>query len=48
MMSSNGNIFRLTGQLRGEFTGDRWIPRTKPVMRSFGGFFLFAPESTVE
>ena len=29
MTSSNGNIFRVTGHLRGEFTGDRWIPHTK-------------------
>ena len=29
MTSSNGNIFRVTGHLGGEFTGDRWIPRTK-------------------
>ena len=28
MMSSNGNIFRVNGPLCGEFTGDRWIPRT--------------------
>ena len=28
--SSNGNIFRVTGPLCGEFTGHRWIPRTKP------------------
>ena len=27
--SSNGNIFRVTGHLCGEFTGPRWIPRTK-------------------
>ena len=27
--SSNGNIFRVTGHLCGEFTGLRWIPRTK-------------------
>ena len=27
--SSNGNIFRVTGPLCGEFTGPRWIPRTK-------------------
>ena len=27
--SSNGNIFRVTGHLCGEFTGRRWIPRTK-------------------
>ena len=28
MTSSNGNIFRVTGPWCGEFTGDRWIPRT--------------------
>ena len=27
--SSNGNIFRVTGHLCREFTGHRWIPRTK-------------------
>ena len=30
MTSSNGNIFRVTGHLCGEFTGLRWIPHTKP------------------
>ena len=29
MMSSNGNIFCVTGHLCGEFTSPRWIPRTK-------------------
>ena len=29
MKSSNGNIFRVTGHLCGEFTGLRWIPHTK-------------------
>ena len=29
MTSSNGNIYRVTGHLCGEFTGLRWIPRTK-------------------
>ena len=29
MTSSNGNIFRVTGPLCGELTGDRWIPLTK-------------------
>ena len=29
MTSSNGNIFRVTGHLGGEFTGHRWIPHTK-------------------
>ena len=28
MTSSNGNIFRVTGHLCGEFTGPRWIPLT--------------------
>ena len=36
MTSSNGNNFRVTGHLCGEFTGNRWIPHTKrPVTRSF-------------
>ena len=29
MTSSNGNIFRVTGLLCGEFTGHWWIPLTK-------------------
>ena len=29
MTSWNGNIFRITGHLCGEFTGPRWIPHTK-------------------
>ena len=29
MMSSNGNIFRVTGYLYWEFTDHRWIPHTK-------------------
>ena len=29
MTSSNGNIIRVTDHLWGEFTGHRWIPRTK-------------------
>ena len=29
MTSSNGNIFRVTGPLRGEFNGHRWIPHSK-------------------
>ena len=29
MTSSNGNIFRITGHLYGEFTGRRWIPLHK-------------------
>ena len=37
-MSSNRNIFHVTGHLCGEFTGDRWIPQ-RPVTRSFDVFF---------
>ena len=29
MTSSNGNFFRVTDPLLGEFTGHRWIPLTK-------------------
>ena len=29
MTTSNGTIFRVTGPLWGEFTGQRWIPLTK-------------------
>ena len=27
----DGNIFRITGPLWGEFTGHRWIPLTKAI-----------------
>ena len=43
MTSSNGNIFRVTGHLCGEFTGPRWIPRQRPVTRSFHVFFDLHP-----
>ena len=44
MTSSNGNIFRVTGPLCGEFTGPRWIPHTKrPVTRSFDVYFDLHP-----
>ena len=39
MMSSNGNIFRATGHLCGEFTGHRWIPRTKASAAELWCFF---------
>ena len=42
MTSSNGNIFRVTGPLCGEFTGHQWIhpPHTqRPVTRRFDVFF---------
>ena len=38
MTSSNGNIFRVTGPLCGEFTGHRWIPQ-RPATQSFDVFF---------
>ena len=40
MTSSNGNIFRATGHLCGEFTGNRWIPRTKAIDAEFWCFSL--------
>ena len=40
MTPSNGNIFLVTGHLCGEFTGHQWIPRTKPVTRSFDVFCI--------
>ena len=35
MKSSNGNIFRVTGHLCGEFTGSGEFPTQRPVTRSF-------------
>ena len=40
MTSSNGNIFRVTGHLCGEFTGPRWIPHTKASDAELWCFFL--------
>ena len=39
MTSSNGNIFRVTGHLCGEFTGPVEFPAQRPVTRSFDVFF---------
>ena len=39
MTSSNGNIFRVTGPLCGEFTGSGKFPTQRPVTRSFDVFF---------
>ena len=44
MTSSNGNIFRVTGHLCGEFTGQRWIPRTKASDAELWCFLWSAPE----
>ena len=35
MTSSNGNILRVTGPLCGEFSGHRWMPRTKAELWCF-------------
>ena len=39
MTSSNGNIFRVTGHLCGEFTGPGEFPAQRPVARTFAVFF---------
>ena len=39
MTSSNGNIFRITGPLCGEFTGPGEFPAQRPVTRNFDVFF---------
>ena len=39
MTSSNGNIFRVTGPLCGEFTGPGEFPTQRQVTRSFDVFF---------
>ena len=44
MMSSNGNIFRVNGHLCGEFTGHRWIPRTKASDAELWCFLWSVPE----
>ena len=43
MTSSNGNIFRVTGPLCGEFTGPGEVPTQRPVTRSFDVFFDLHP-----
>ena len=42
MTSSNGNIFRVTGPLCGEFIGPGEFPTQRPVTRSFDVFFICA------
>ena len=42
--SLNGNIFRVTGHLCGEFTGPRWIPHTKASDAELWCFVWSAPE----
>ena len=48
MTSPNGNIFRVTGPLCGEFTDHRWIPLTKASDTGLGCFLWSTPEQTVE
>ena len=43
MTSSNGNIFRITGPLCGEFTGPGEFPARRPMTRSFDVFFDLRP-----
>ena len=44
MTSPNGNIFRVTGPLCGEFTGHQWIPLTKASNVELGCFVWSAPK----
>ena len=44
MTSSEGNIFRVPGPLCGEFTGYRWIPRTKASDAKLRCFLWSTPE----
>ena len=44
IMSSNGNIFHVTGPLCGEFTGPQWIPGTKASDVELSCFLWSAPE----
>ena len=48
MTSSNGYIFRVTGHLCGEFTGHRWILRTKANDAELWCFLSSASEYPVE
>ena len=43
MTSSNGNIYRVTGPLCGEFTGLGEFPAQSPVTRNFDVFFDLRP-----
>ena len=46
--SSNGNIFRVTGPLCGDFPGQRWIPLTKASDTELWCFLWSPPGQTVE
>ena len=42
MMSSNGDIFRITGHLCGEFTGHRWLPPHNGQWHRASMFYLLS------
>ena len=48
LTSSNGNIFYVTGPLRRESIGNRWIPLTKASDAELWYFLWSAPEQSVE
>ena len=48
MTSSNGNIFRVTGPLCGEFTGHRWIPRTNASDAELWRFLWSGPDKRLD
>ena len=48
MMSSNGNIFHVTGPLLGEFTSHWWIPLRKASDAELWCFLWSMPEQTIE
>ena len=48
MTSSNGDIYRVTGPVKGEFTRHHWIPLTKGQWHGALSFSLSEPERTVE
>ena len=48
MTSSNGIIFRATGHLCREFTGNRWIPCTKASDAELCCFLWSAPEWKID
>ena len=47
MPLSNGNIFRVTGPLWGEYKYHRWVPLTKASDRELWCFLRSTPEQTV-
>ena len=46
--SSKGSILRVNGPLRGESTGDQWIPLTKASEAELWYFLWSAPEQMAE